>query len=194
MSASEPAIRASYAKTVIASMKHGPASERDDMFSRLDPTLRLSIREASLLDWMPARDFAVLPTLVFEVLGAARAKVFWRANLLASLERTLLSPLRLGAIALYGESPGSLMRMAPQAWQLVSRHCGKCSSGEMTSVSFNLQLKQLPPELQTPGMLMLWSGGTESCIERMKFNGHADAELSPGEPSTATIHAAWKSR
>jgi hypothetical protein len=194
MSASEPVIRASYAKTVIAGMKRDPSPEREDLLARLNPTLRASIREASLLDWIPARDFSALATLIFEVLGADRSKSFWRANLLSSLERTLLSPLRLGAIALYGESPGSLMRMAPQAWQLVSRHCGKCSPGDMTSVTFSLIFKQLPRELSTPGMMMLWGGGTESCIERMKFNGHADCELSPTDPTTAIVHAAWKSR
>jgi len=194
MSASEPAIRVSYAKTVVATIKQSPTPERDALLARLDVELRTHIRESSLLDWMAASEFVKLPELVLEVLGTARARAFWRSNLLVSLERTLLSPLRLGAIALYGESPGSLLRMAPQAWQLVSRNGGKCSFSFEPPGPFTLMFKQLPPELRTPGMLQLWAGGSESCIELLKFSGRAEAELDARDPSTAVIRVHWLPR
>ena len=189
MQAIAPAIRASYAKTVIASMKQRPAEERDRLLGRLDPGFRASVREYSLLDWMAAGEFARLPQLVLDTIGPARAKLFWRANLLSSLERTLLRPLRLGAMALYGKSPGSLLRMTPQAWELVSRNCGRCHTSELPD-GMLLRFEGLPSEVCNPGMLLLWSGGSESCIERMKFAGHADAEFGP--PGVAFVNAHWR--
>jgi hypothetical protein len=194
VAASEPAIRASYAKTVVGSMKQCSPTERVALLSRLDTTLRASIREASLLDWISAQDFAKLVNLVLEVLGPARARAFWRANLLRSLDRTLLSPLRLGAVALYGESPGSLIRMAPQAWQLVSRHGGHCSTSDQPPDAFTLQFSRLPPELRTPGLLQLWAGGSEACIELLKFTGSAEAELDPADANGVVVHVRWQPR
>ena len=194
MAATEPAIRASYAKSVVGSMKLCSATERAALLARLDPALRASIREASLLDWISAHDFARLLKLVLEVLGPARARAFWRGNLLRSLDRTLLSPLRLGAVALYGESPGSLLRMAPQAWQLVGRHAGRCSTTDEPPDAFSLLFTELPAELRTPGWLPLWAGGSEACIELMKFTGSAEAELDASEPGRVVVHVRWQPR
>lgn len=189
MQAISPAIRASYAKTVVATMKLCGAEERSQLLARLDPGVRASIREYSLLDWMAAEEFARLVQLVLDTIGPARAKVFWRVNLLNSLERTLLRPLRLGAIALYGKSPGSLLRMTPQAWDLVSRNCGRCRTSEEPG-GMRLRFEDLPQEVCNPGMLALWSGGSESCIERMKFVGHADAAFDA--PGVALVRVQWK--
>lgn len=194
MSPDAAAIRASYAKTVIATMKRRPADERDLLLGRLDPSLRRDIRERSLLDWIEAKQFAELASLVAEVLGPARAKVFWRDNLLGSLERTLLSPLRLGAIGLYGDVPSSLLRMTPQAWQLVGRNCGKCHTSDQPPAGYQLRFTSLPPELCNPGMCLLWAGGSESCIEHLRYTGSADAELDDTEPGTAIVQVLWNKR
>jgi hypothetical protein len=190
----DAAIRASYAKTVIATMKRRPTDERDELLARLNPSLRRDIRERSLLDWIPASQFAALVTVIAEVLGPARAKAFWRANLLGSLERTLLSPLRLGALGLYGDLPSSLLRMTPHAWQLVSRNCGQCQTSDEPPSGYRLQFTGLPSELSNPAMCLLWCGGSESCIEHLRFTGSADAETQGLGSGTATIHVRWEKR
>jgi hypothetical protein len=193
MTQESPVVRASYAKTVIASMKQQAPVDRDALLARVGTELRRAIREHGLFDWMAAEQFATLAAIVIETLGPARAKLFWRTNLLGSLERKLLSPLRLGAVALYGNSPGSLLRMTPQAWHLVTRDCGTCRTS-VEPDGMLLHFEALPPALCAAGMLLLWSGGCESCIERMGFGGNAEAALDPQRRGAVNVHVQWWAR
>jgi hypothetical protein len=189
-----PLVRASYAKTVIATMKQRPELQRDALLAGLDNGLRREIREQGMFDWIAASQFAALTRVVLDALGPLGAKAFWHSNLLGSLERALLSPLRLGAIAVYGNSPGSLLRMTPQAWQLVSRNCGTCQTSDQPPAGIVLRFEELPAVLCNPAMLLLWSGGSESCIERMRFSGSAEAALDPNVAGVAEVRVVWRER
>lgn len=174
-------IRSSYAKTVIGGIKRQPAAEQKLLFDRIGAAMRAEIREYGMLEWMPAQRFAALVTAILDALGPDRAKAFWRANLLLSLERRLLSPLRLGAIAIHGNSPRSLLKMTPQAWELVSKSSGTCQVLDRPPNGVVLRFDAVPEELRIEGMLQLWAGGCESCIERMRWKGSA----TPDEDFTA---------
>ena len=80
MQENAPAVRANYAKSVIASMKQ-PSNEREALLGRLDLRLRTAIRERGRLEWIPAADFAALATLVAGRLDtqalAATVQVDW---------------------------------------------------------------------------------------------------------------------
>jgi hypothetical protein len=160
----------------------------------LNRELRDEIRERGMLDWITAHQFAKLADVVFEALGAVRARDFWRTNLLTSLERTLLTPLRLGAVALYGKNPGALLRMTPQAWQLVSRNCGLCRVTDQQSEGIALRFEALPHIFRNAAMLALWSGGSESCLSRMDFDGAVDADFDAQRRSAVDVRVSWRAR
>jgi hypothetical protein len=186
-------VRASYAKTVIGGIKRRPDRERDALLNALGEPLRAEIRSYGMLEWMPVQRFAELVGAIATALGPAAAKSFWRANLLLSLERRLLSPLRLGAIALYGNSPRSLLKMTPQAWELVTRNGGVCRTEDLPAHGIVLRFSALPRELCQPAMHHLWSGGSESCLERMSFEGDAHAE--PGSAAGCVdVTVRWQPR
>jgi hypothetical protein len=189
-----PLIRASYGKTVIGGIKKLPEGVREALFERVGPGLRAEVREHGMLDWMPAKHFATLVSAVAEGLGPADAKKFWKANLLASLERRLLAPLRLGAIAVYGNSPRSLLKMTPQAWELVSKHCGVSTVIDRPPGGILLRFDALPPVLAIPPMLLLWTGGSESCIARMGFEGQANSHTGSLAQGTAEIVVEWTNK
>jgi hypothetical protein len=126
--------------------------------------------------------------------GAVAAKDFWRENLLLSLDRRLLTPLRLGAIAIYGDSPRSLLKMTPQAWELVSRNCGTCQTTDRPPTAITLRFESLPSVLCNAGMYALWSGGTESCIEKMGYEGWAQADSSHARDGIVEINVEWQAK
>jgi hypothetical protein len=194
MQSDAPVVRASYAKTVIGTMKQRSPVDRDALLDRVNRELRDEIRERGMLDWITAQQFSKLVDVVFEALGAARAREFWRVNLQTSLERALLSPLRLGAVALYGKNPGALLRMTPQAWQLVSRNCGLCRVTEQLPEAIGLRFEALPDIFRNSAMLALWSGGSESCLERMNFDGEVAATIDPQRRSAVELHVTWRAR
>lgn len=186
-------IRASYAKTVIGGIKRRPERERDALLRGIGEPLRSEIRNYGMLEWMPAQRFLDLVTAIEKAVGESAAKDFWRANLLLSLERRLLSPLRLGAIALYGNSPRSLLKMTPQAWELVTRNGGVCRTEDRPPHTIVLRFTDLPLELRHAALHPLWCGGSESCIERMGFEGSAHAEVG-ANADAVDIVVAWQPR
>lgn len=188
---SAPLVRASYAKTVIGGIKRRPQEECAKLLNAIGGPLRAEVRGYGMLDWMPGEHFVQMVTVIHGTVGASAAKDFWRANLLLSLERRLLTPLRLGAIAVYGNSPRSLLKMTPEAWQLVTRDGGVCHTDEDSPAAIRLSFTQLPPIFCTPAMQMLWAGGSESCIERMGFRGAAMADGSQVHKGCVTIHVRW---
>lgn len=193
MSDSGAMIRASYAKTVIGGIKRRPERERDALLLGIGDALRTEIRNYGMLEWMPAARFVDLVRAISETVGADAAKAFWRANLLLSLERRLLSPLRLGAIAIYGNSPRSLLKMTPQAWELVTRNGGTCKTEDMPPNGVVLHFEALPSALRDRAMHALWSGGSESCIERMGFTGSAHAAAG-ARAGSVDVTVSWSAR
>jgi hypothetical protein len=193
MADSGPMIRASYAKTVIGGIKRRPDRERDALLRGIGEELRGEIRSYGMLEWMPAKRFVDLVSAIASTLGPDGAQAFWRANLLLSLERRLLSPLRLGAIAIYGNSPRSLLKMTPQAWELVTREGGTCRTEDQPPHGIVLRFEALPSELCHEAMHHLWAGGSESCIERMGFTGSARAARGANARSV-DVSVSWSPR
>jgi len=186
-------IRASYAKAVVGGIKRMPEKQCDALLKGIGDELRGEIRNHGMLEWMPASRFVELVSAIERTLGGDGAKRFWRANLLLSLERRLLSPLRLGAIAIYGNSPRSLLKMTPQAWELVTRNGGTCRTVDRPPHGIVLRFEALPQELCDPAMHPLWSGGGEACIERMGFTGAAQA-CAGADGNSVDITAVWAPR
>ncbi len=120
----ESRVRANYVKYAIVRVKALPAPQRDAVFDVLGAT-RSEIRAAGLLAWMPMRVYADLIDATRTALGSRGSRQFWRDMMTSSFERQLLKPLLDGALRLYGRTPASLLRRAPQAWSLVSRDGGK---------------------------------------------------------------------
>jgi hypothetical protein len=73
---------------------------------------------------------------------------------------------------LWGKTPTALVRRTPQAWQLVSRHCGELKaveSGEDSSIT--LRVEQLPPSCRRQGLLLMWEGGLSSQLDAVDMVG-----------------------
>jgi hypothetical protein len=189
-----PQMRASYAKTVIGGVKKLPGAQSSAVLERIGSAWRAEIREYGMLDWMPAHKFVALVDVIALVLGVADARAFWCDSLRMSMERRLLTPLRLGAIAVYGNSPRSLLKMTPQAWQLVSKDAGNCETVDLPSAGIELHFRDLPAILCVPSMLLLWTGGSEACIQRMGFSGQARSRVAGLPAGEVKIVVEWSAQ
>ena len=64
------------------------------------------------------------------------------------------------------------MRRTPQAWQLVSRHCGELKAGESADDgSITLRVEQLPAICRRQGLLLMWEGGLSSQLDAVDTVG-----------------------
>jgi hypothetical protein len=168
-----PQIRANYAKLVVGGIKRLPEPQSRAIFEIIGEPLRNEIREAGMLEWINARHFFAVTHAIERVLEPAESRAFWKDRLHKSLEGRLLGPLRVGAIALYGRRPGSLVKRAPLAWSLVAKHCGVCEVTEPSKNSVVLAFDQLPPVArETQAMVHILAGGCDATIEHLEMRGH----------------------
>ncbi len=150
------------------------------------------MREAGLLEWQAAEVFVALSAAVEAALGPARARAFWKGNLLDALSRSLLKPLRAGALALYGKTPRALLKMAPQAWSLVGRAAGRASIVEVSERQVVVHFAELTaPLTAAPSLLDVWAGGAEACIAHLGWHGSASPRRRDLSSGRAEIDVEW---
>jgi hypothetical protein len=134
--------------------------------------LRADIREAGPLEWIPARTFVELCEAIRLGAGPVGARSFWRQSLRDAIRQPFIQPLARGALFLWGKTPTALVRRTPQAWQLVSRHCGELKAieaGEETAIT--LRVEQLPIPCRKQGLLLMWEGGLMSQLDAVETAG-----------------------
>lgn len=164
-------IRASYFKTLIGDAKRLPEPDRGAILGAVGEPLRAEIRQAPLVGWFPAEEFARLTDIIGERLGPRGAIAFWRRSMLASLGRSFLMPLKVGALGIYGKSPGSLIKMTPRAWSLLAKDCGDCKVEDASATSVIVRFTDLHAAIRARGMTYVWAGGCDACVEEVGFQG-----------------------
>jgi hypothetical protein len=168
-----PQIRANYAKLTVGGIKRLPESQGRAIFDFIGTNLRNEIREAGMLEWLAAKSFFTVANSVERVLEPSKARAFWKTGIHKSLDGRLLAPLRVGAIALYGRKPGSLVKKTPLAWSLVAKNCGVCEVTEPSKTSVILSFEQLPPVArETQAIVHMLAGGCDATIEYIGTHGY----------------------
>jgi hypothetical protein len=184
-----PQLRANWAKFTVRCLKRGAEPVRSQLLAAIPEALRSEIRAAGPLNWLPARVFVELCEAIRAGGGAAGARAFWRQSLRDAIRQPFIKPLASGALFLWGRTPAALVRRTPQAWHLVSRHCGELSaleSGEPTAIT--LRVEQLPAVCRKQGLLLMWEGGLLAqadavgaegsvAVRAEQFASHGNAEF-----------------
>ncbi len=148
---------------------------RSALLAAIPDALRLEIREVGPLDWLPARVFVELCEAIRIGAGPNGARAFWRQSLRDAIRHPFIQPLAHGALFLWGKTPTALVRRTPQAWQLVSRHCGALKaieSGEPSAIT--LRVEGLPAPCRKQGLLLMWEGGLLAQLDAVEHEGAVD--------------------
>ena len=173
-----PQTRANWAKFTVRCAKRAPEPLRSSLLGAIPAALRSEIREAGSLDWLPARVWVELCEAIRVGAGSAGARAFWRQSLRDAIRQPFMAPLARGALFLWGKTPAALVRRTPQAWQLVSRHCGELKAIESEQAGkITLRVEQLPPPCRKQGLLLMWEGGLMAQLDAVDTAG------------TVTVHA-----
>jgi hypothetical protein len=194
MDSAGPQIRASFAKLTIGGVKRLPAHQAKAILELVGEPLRADIREAGMLEWLPAKSFFTIMNSLERVLEPSRAREFWRNVMQRSLEGRLLAPLRIGAIALYGRHPSSLIKRTPLAWSLVAKNCGVCEVSEPTKSSIVLAFDQLPQVARDSlGFVHFVAGGCDAAIAEVGVTGYVVTHAEQFARGTVKADVHWDS-
>lgn len=165
-------MRANWAKFTVRCAKRAPEPQRGSILAAIPSALRAEIREASALDWVPARIWVELCEAIRVGAGVAGARAFWRQSLRDAIRQPFMAPLARGALFLWGKTPSALVRRTPQAWQLVSRNCGELKAIETAEAgTITLRVEQLPPACRKQGLLLMWEGGLMAQLDAVDTAG-----------------------
>ncbi len=178
-------VRANWSKFVVRCAKHFRDPNGALVVDSIPVELRREIREAGRLAWHDARVLMDLVEVIRQVCGHAEARAFWRVSFKESITQPMLAPLARGALILFGNVPGALVRRTPQAWQLFTRNCGSLKAvdvGEESSVM--LRVENFPRVCRVLGFVCMVEGGLESEMDFFSVRGtvetRAEAFMSRG--------------
>jgi len=169
--AAEPQVRASWCKLVVGTVKRREGSIRRRLLDRL-VVVRRQIRPLGITAWAPADVLLDLDQALVDVLGARGARELWCDNLLEAMDSALLRPIISTSLRLYGDSPASLLRMAPRIHGLVSDGCGLLELDRATDGAVDLTLRGMPPALrERPGFRRAYVASCEASLARLGLHG-----------------------
>jgi hypothetical protein len=184
-----PQFRANWTKLALKVLRTRP--ERDAVLARIGGDVLGQVRQAGVFEWLPAPLHLAIANAIHAVLGEDGGRHFWRDLMQVSFERSLLKPLVDGGTRLFGRSPHGILRMTPQAYQLVTRGCGvvRVSSAESPG-SVLLTFSELPPMLRVPIWVEICMGNCEAALLALGLRGTVTAdsrELAQGQFTVRTV-------
>ncbi len=191
MAQAAPCIRANWTKLALKFLRQRPAPERDPVLARLGDDALRKVRAAGVFDWLPAPLHLSLVEALRATRGDEEARRFWRGLMLASFDRALLKPLFEGGLRLFGRSPRGILRMTPQAYQLVTRDCGSVrTESNDGDGGILLTFSELPPPLRVPGWVEVCAGNCEAALDALGQQGTVrigSRELADGRFTIYTV-------
>jgi hypothetical protein len=168
----EPQIRASWPKFVLRCAKRPSHCSGAPILESVPEELRREIRVVGHLGWTDARVFRTLIDIVYRVSGEAGSRAFFRSSFKEAITQPLIAPLARGAMTMWGDSPGSLIRRTHEAWIFFTRHCGSVRAvplGERNAMM--LMFENLAPVCRSPSFLRMVEGGLESEMDYVHVSG-----------------------
>jgi hypothetical protein len=168
----EPQIRASWPKFVLRCAKQVTDVTGSSIVAGVSEELRRAIREIGHLGWHDARIFMDLLGIIDRATGEVGSRAFWRASFKEAITQPLIAPLARGALAMWGSSPGSLIRRTPEAWVFFTRNCGTLRTvpaGDENAII--LQMESLAPICRAPSFLHMAEGGLHSEMDYVGATG-----------------------
>jgi len=180
---SEPRVRASWCKLVVGTVKRRRGPIRAQLLDRLH-FVRRRIRPLGITAWAPAEVLLDLDEALVDVLGRVGARELWCDNLLEAMDSALLRPIISTSLRLYGDSPASLLRMAPRIHGLVCQGCGVLELDRVGEGEVDLTLRGMPPAIRDrAGLRRAYLASCDASLARLGLHGEVvevDAELDAG--------------
>ena len=128
-----------------------------------EPTLEGWLRDAERADWVSLEGYLRFMEALHEVLGADALIELGAARFREDVDVGPLGPLLRGSIREFAGDTGELLRVAPHAWQAITRGAGRMVLTSSAADHIRYRLENTPEVLLTGSAwhLLLRGFGTE---------------------------------
>ena len=188
-------VRGTFVKFMVRTVKRYEGAAADQLRSAFPDELRARIREVPRLAWVPAELLRETYEAIYRAVGHEEARNVWRAFYTECIDLPLVKPLASSGLALFGRNPAGLIRRTPQAWSLVTRHCGQmaCEDGA-SKQELKFLARNLPDAMRTRAFAVSFEGGFTAQIDFVGFQGSVDTDLARLSDGEIACHIAWQPR
>jgi hypothetical protein len=152
------------------------------------------IQQVEKLAWLPGTIHVRIADTLLCLVGAATARMFWRDLALAGYKRGFLYPVIEGSLRVFGRTPHSVFRVAPQAHALLSRNSGILTVPRVDDPnSASLHYDQMPEELlRSEGHLEALHANCEAAVQYLDVESQVTRHLEDGPRPRLCYVARWR--
>jgi hypothetical protein len=166
----EPAFRASWTKFAIQAINRSP--RRQALRNAVGEAKLATLRQASVVDWLPMDIHLSVTAAVVDVLGTSGARAFWKERLLAAFNTKTMAPFVAGASIVFGEQPYALMKIAMSAYKLMAKNAGSITVTPSHDGAVLMHFQDLPSVMSdSAGWHALCYGQCQAVLEYLKMEG-----------------------
>jgi hypothetical protein len=148
--------------------------------ARLSPLVQQAIDAAFRLDYLPVMVDLEVTHAIQDVVGPRGSRRVAREGLRRTLNGVMLRGLVRTAVALFGNTPPGLLKLAGRGYAQICRDCGELrlvSAGEREA---EVRLERLPDELNLPSYLDAMAGSLEAFFDLSEVDGEVHYDPWPG--------------
>lgn len=146
---------------------------------QLPEETREAIEGAGLLEWLPLEHHLRVCEAIRNQLGAAGLRQHFCLSTLEAGGMPLFRTLAQGFVRLFGMTPGSIVRAAPAAWDIIFKNLGTVKVGEVGEFRASAKVIELDPLLcETDTFPIGVAGGFDACLEFTYHVGEVELDVS----------------
>jgi len=159
----------------------------------LPPQHLRRIERAARTDWLPFEIELTLTRTILASVGEEETRRWSSAALRRTLDSSMFKPLFDTAVRLFGLSPSSLFKMAPQGWKTTFRGAGEMTVQPEGPTALTVDLVGLPDEMRDPAFVFTIGMSFHALLDACKVTGLVQvSEPPPGVG--ARYQVTWTAR
>jgi uncharacterized protein (TIGR02265 family) len=117
-------MRAAQTQSLLAAIGKLRPRERDDIFGRIGEGDVRQAEDALPVTWLPMSLHMRISDHLRDVVGPTRNVAVWRDAMLQAFERPFLRGFVMMSVAVFGLTPGGLLRRADRVYEHITRELG----------------------------------------------------------------------
>lgn len=160
----------------------------------LPPQHLRRIEQASRTDWLPIEIELTLTRTIRAAVGDEALRRWSSAALRRTLDTSMFRPLFDTAVRLFGLSPNSLFKMAPQGWRTTFRGAGELTVQPGGPTSLVVDLVGLPEEMRDASFVLTIGLAFHALLDACQVTGGRIEVAEPPPGIGARYQVTWAAR
>jgi hypothetical protein len=173
----EPRFRASWVKLAVAGVNCLAEADRKRVRTEIGDAMLDKLRQATIVDWVPASYQIAIGQALISIHGAAFARDFWNERLIAALKTPFVTATVEPVARLFGLSAHTVFKAVPRMYALMARDVGRVVIDKDANGATILSFEDTPAVLCNRAWYVLCEGQCHAVLAFAKVKGTVTPRL-----------------